>query len=76
MVERLIVFSAKWLGAEAPGSLAVDGKGGKAELIEKVTRWIAASGRNTSQPGEDFDCFPHSRVTDTESRVCSDDRIL
>lgn len=44
--------AAKWLGAEAPGALAVDGKGGKAELIEKVTRWIAAGGRNVTQPGE------------------------
>ncbi|TDL21584.1 DNA repair protein, SNF2 family [Rickenella mellea] len=40
----------KWLGLEAPGTLAVDGKGTKAELIEKVTRWVAASGRNVTQP--------------------------
>ena len=40
----------KWLGVEAPGALAVDGKGGKAELLEKVSRWVAASGRNVTQP--------------------------
>lgn len=47
-------FSAKWLGAEAPGSLAVDGKGGKADLIEKVNRWGAATGRNVTQPGAPY----------------------
>lgn len=41
----------KWLGQEAPGTLAVDGKGSKAELIQKVTRWVAASGRTVTQPG-------------------------
>ena len=40
----------KWLGVEAPGALAVDGKGGKADLLEKVARWVAASGRNVTQP--------------------------
>ncbi|EJD02485.1 DNA repair protein, SNF2 family [Fomitiporia mediterranea MF3/22] len=40
----------KWLGPEAPGSLAVDGKGTKAELIEKVARWVAASGKTVTQP--------------------------
>jgi DNA repair and recombination RAD54-like protein len=33
-------------------SLAIDGKGGKAELLERVARWVAASGRNVTQPGE------------------------
>ena len=47
----LIMSIAKWLGSEAPGALAVDGKGGKADLIEKVNRWVAASGRNVTQPG-------------------------
>ncbi|KAJ8456479.1 hypothetical protein ONZ45_g11333 [Pleurotus djamor] len=40
----------KWLGKGAVNALAVDGKGGKAELIEKVNRWVAAHGRNVSQP--------------------------
>ncbi|ESK94510.1 dna repair snf2 family [Moniliophthora roreri MCA 2997] len=40
----------KWLGKDAINALAVDGKGGKAELIVKVTQWVAASGRNVIQP--------------------------
>ncbi|KAL1715239.1 P-loop containing nucleoside triphosphate hydrolase protein [Schizophyllum commune] len=41
----------KWLGKEDTISpLAVDGKGTKAELIEKVNRWVSASGRNVTQP--------------------------
>lgn len=43
--------TVKWLGADAPGALAIDGKGGKADLLEKVARWVAASGRNVTQPG-------------------------
>ncbi|KAF8643841.1 hypothetical protein AX16_008858 [Volvariella volvacea WC 439] len=41
---------AKWLGKDAINPLAVDGKGGKAELLEKVARWVTARGRNVSQP--------------------------
>lgn len=41
----------KWLGKDAVTALAIDGKGGKAEMLERVARWIAASGRNVSQPG-------------------------
>lgn len=52
MCADLNSFLVKWLGAEAPGTLAVDGKGTKAELIEKVNRWVASSGRNVTQPGE------------------------
>ncbi|KAI6132160.1 DNA repair protein, SNF2 family [Pisolithus croceorrhizus] len=40
----------KWLGKDAISVLAVDGKGGKAELIGKVTRWVEARGRNVTQP--------------------------
>ncbi|KAL1744194.1 P-loop containing nucleoside triphosphate hydrolase protein [Schizophyllum fasciatum] len=41
----------KWLGKEDTiSALAVDGKGTKAELIEKVNRWVSASGRNVTQP--------------------------
>ena len=43
---------AKWLGKDTITALAVDGKGGKAELLEKVARWVAASGRNVTQPGK------------------------
>ncbi|KAI6138842.1 SNF2 family N-terminal domain-containing protein [Pisolithus thermaeus] len=32
----------KWLGKDAISVLAVDGKGGKAELIGKVARWVEA----------------------------------
>ena len=42
----------KWLGKDTLTPLAVDGKGGKAELLEKVARWVAASGRNVTQSGE------------------------
>ncbi|KAK7054769.1 DNA-dependent ATPase protein rad54 [Paramarasmius palmivorus] len=38
------------LGKDAINALAVDGKGGKAELITKVTQWVAATGRNVIQP--------------------------
>ena len=41
----------KWLGPDAISALAVDGKGGKAELLEKVGRWVVARGRNVTQPG-------------------------
>ncbi|KAA1471088.1 DNA repair protein, SNF2 family [Dentipellis sp. KUC8613] len=40
----------KWLGKDTIAALAVDGKGTKAELLEKVARWVAASGRNVTQP--------------------------
>ncbi|KAI0685161.1 DNA repair protein SNF2 family [Cytidiella melzeri] len=40
----------KWLGKDAIAVLAVDGKGTKAQLLEKVARWVAAHGRNVSQP--------------------------
>jgi hypothetical protein len=41
----------KWLGKDTVTALAIDGKGGKAELLEKVGRWVAARGRNVTQPG-------------------------
>ena len=44
--------AVKWLGKDAISALAIDGKGGKAEMLEKVARWVAASGRNVSQPGK------------------------
>ncbi|KAI0797951.1 DNA repair protein, SNF2 family [Abortiporus biennis] len=40
----------KWLGKDAVSALAIDGKGGKAEMLERVARWVAASGRNVTQP--------------------------
>ncbi|KIP08757.1 hypothetical protein PHLGIDRAFT_363714 [Phlebiopsis gigantea 11061_1 CR5-6] len=40
----------KWLGKDAISALAIDGKGGKADMLEKVGRWVAAGGRNVSQP--------------------------
>jgi len=45
------IVLVKWLGPDAISALAVDGKGGKAEMLERVARWVAASGRNVSQPG-------------------------
>ncbi|TXT15851.1 hypothetical protein VHUM_00354 [Vanrija humicola] len=40
----------KWLGPGAVNPLVVDGKGGKAELIPAVRRWVAAHGRNVTLP--------------------------
>ncbi|KAF5373861.1 hypothetical protein D9758_000619 [Tetrapyrgos nigripes] len=40
----------KWLGKDVINVLAVDGKGGKAELLNKVAQWVAARGRNVTQP--------------------------
>jgi DNA repair and recombination RAD54-like protein len=42
----------KWLGKDTLTPLAVDGKGGKAELLERVALWVAAHGRNITQPGK------------------------
>ncbi len=47
--------TVKWLGAGSLTPLAVDGKGTKAHLLEAVARWVAARGRNVTQPGK----FPH-----------------
>lgn len=44
-------FIVKWLGPDAINPLAVDGKGTKAQLLEAVARWVAARGRNVTQPG-------------------------
>lgn len=41
----------KWLGKDAIAVLAIDGKGSKADMLERVGRWVHASGRNVSQPG-------------------------
>jgi len=40
----------KWLGKDTVTPLAIDGKGGKTELLAKVERWVVASGRNVTQP--------------------------
>lgn len=40
------------MGKDAIGALAIDGRGGKAEMLEKVARWVAAGGRNVTQPGK------------------------
>ena len=42
----------KWLGKDAIAALAVDGKGTKADLLGRVAQWVAARGRNVSQPGK------------------------
>ncbi len=41
----------KWLGTGAVNPLLVDGKGGKAELIPAVRRWVQAKGRSVTLPG-------------------------
>lgn len=61
----------KWLGNDAINALAVDGKGGKGELLKRVAQWVAASGRNVTQPGAFFVlCGYHF------SSLVSDDRVL
>ncbi|KAJ3555036.1 hypothetical protein NP233_g12298 [Leucocoprinus birnbaumii] len=40
----------KWLGKDTVTPLAIDGKGGKPVLIPKVQQWVAARGRNVTQP--------------------------
>ncbi|CAL1704639.1 unnamed protein product [Somion occarium] len=40
----------KWLGKDAISALAIDGKGTKSDMLAKVARWVAAGGRNVSQP--------------------------
>jgi len=42
----------KWLGVGAVNPLLVDGKGGRAELIPAIRRWVAAKGRGVTLPGE------------------------
>jgi hypothetical protein len=51
----LSVSSVKWLGKDTISALAMDGKGTKADMLQKVAQWVAASGRNISQPGQ-FTC--------------------
>ncbi|KAG8789097.1 DNA-dependent ATPase protein rad54, partial [Serendipita sp. 397] len=40
----------KWLGKDAVGSFAIDGREKKADVIEGVRRWVAAKGRNVTLP--------------------------
>lgn len=65
----------KWLGPDAISALAIDGKGGKAEMLQKVARWVAASGRNVSQPGTTPLPPSHPRTVRIDL-VYSDDRVL
>ena len=51
------VSTVKWLGKDAIAALAVDGKGTKAELVAKVAQWVAARGRNVTQPGKFISFF-------------------
>jgi DNA repair and recombination RAD54-like protein len=44
----------KWLGEGAINPLVVDGKGGKAELIPAVRRWVQATGRSVTLPGKGY----------------------
>lgn len=59
---RLPTNSVKWLGKDAITALAIDGKGSKNEMRERIDRWKAASGRNVSQPGN---CTPTNDLVDT-----------
>jgi hypothetical protein len=72
IVDYLLV---KWLGKDTVTPLAVDGKGGKAELLEKVARWVAASGRNITLPGK-LDMRHSVSVSRTDSHVLSNDCLV
>lgn len=63
----------KWLGKDTIAALAVDGKGGKAELLERVARWVAASGRNVTQPGKHGSPLLYMHIY---QRARSHDRIV
>ena len=54
----LALKTVKWLGPGAVNPLLVDGKGGKAELIPAVRRWVVAKGRGVTLPGKDLVLFP------------------
>lgn len=40
----------KWLGASAPGNLALDGKLSKEEMVAAVRRWVDNTGKSVTQP--------------------------
>lgn len=48
----LICFLDKWLGKDTVPCLTLDGKGTKAEIVERVQRWALATGRNVTLPGK------------------------
>lgn len=74
IIKRNIDFlKVKWLGKDAISALAIDGKGGKAEMLEKVARWVAAGGRNVSQPGEQVKSVQAILLL---TMISSHDRIL
>lgn len=66
------VSSVKWLGKDAITALAVDGKGTKADLLDRVARWVAARGRNVTQPGTFWRSFYFARAY----LFSSNDRIV
>jgi DNA repair and recombination RAD54-like protein len=55
--QKPYVMTVKWLGPGTITPLAVDGKGTKANLLEAVARWVAARGRNVTQPGMSYECI-------------------
>lgn len=73
VVHQKLTFAVKWLGPGAINPLVVDGKGGKAELIPAVRRWVNAHGRNVTLPGE----LPSTYAAYTSAHTkCSHDCIL
>lgn len=66
----------KWLGQGTVAALAIDGKGTKQELIEKVRRWVQAKGRNVTQPGELERLDRLSLITYLSEMRFSDDCLL
>jgi hypothetical protein len=62
--------AVKWLGIGAINPLVVDGKGGKAELIPAVRRWVKSTGRSVTLPGElGYPRWPFSELTPSHDRV-------
>ncbi|KAF8492680.1 Rad54 N terminal-domain-containing protein [Hysterangium stoloniferum] len=50
LVNYQTISIPKWLGKDTVPSLALDGKGTKAEMIERVQGWASASGRTVTLP--------------------------
>ena len=68
-----VVDSVKWLGPGAINPLVVDGKGGKAELIPAVRRWVNAHGRNVTLPGRWYQlCVTTTNTVDSDDRLVRD----
>lgn len=63
----------KWLGKDAVGCFALDGREKKADVIQGVRRWVAARGRNVTLPGMDFGAFVgHAEISRSDDCLIRD----